>query len=269
MTLGEKMKQARLEAGLSQRQLCGDVITRNMLSRIEHGMARPSMDTLRELAARLNKPVSYFLEEDTVCSPNQGVMESARAAFEKGNDSDVLEILKEFREPDPVYRVERPLMESLALLGAAEGALRENRGRYARELLARAETLEGPYTVHLRRQRLLLLARAQGNPGEICILLPGLDEELLLRARGALEHGDAVRAGHLLEAAEEQASPQWNYLRGETLLRQEQWEAAARYFHIAEQAYPGLTAPKLEQCYRELGDFKEAYRYACIQRKQE
>ena len=35
MTLGEKIRQARLEAGLSQRQLCGGEVTRNMLSQIE------------------------------------------------------------------------------------------------------------------------------------------------------------------------------------------------------------------------------------------
>ena len=52
MELGEKIKQARLEAGLSQRQLCGDTVTRNMLSQIENGSARPSMDTLRFFAAR-------------------------------------------------------------------------------------------------------------------------------------------------------------------------------------------------------------------------
>lgn len=34
MELGQRLKQARLEAGMSQRQLCGDVITRNMLSQI-------------------------------------------------------------------------------------------------------------------------------------------------------------------------------------------------------------------------------------------
>ena len=53
MTLGEKLKQARLDAGLSPRQLCGDVITRNMLSQIENGSARPSMATLSYLASRL------------------------------------------------------------------------------------------------------------------------------------------------------------------------------------------------------------------------
>ena len=78
MELGEKLRLTRLEAGLSQRALCGDEITRNMLSRIENGAARPSMKTLGCLAARLGKPVSYFLEEDTVCSPNQKIMTAAR-----------------------------------------------------------------------------------------------------------------------------------------------------------------------------------------------
>ena len=78
MELGEKLRLTRLEAGLSQRALCGDEITRNMLSRIENGAARPSMKTLGCLAARLGKPVSYFLEEDTVCSPNQEIMAAVR-----------------------------------------------------------------------------------------------------------------------------------------------------------------------------------------------
>ena len=85
MELGEKIKQARLEAGFSQRQLCGEEITRNMLSLIEHGSARPSMDTLRYLAGRLGKPVSFFLEEEAVISPNQDSMLQARAAYEAGN----------------------------------------------------------------------------------------------------------------------------------------------------------------------------------------
>ena len=31
-------------------------------------------------------------------------------------------------------------------------------------------------------------------------------------------------------------------------------------------SYPRETAHRLEQCYRELGDFKRAYEYACRQR---
>ena len=37
--MGELLRQARLEAGLTQRELCGERITRNMLSQIENGAA--------------------------------------------------------------------------------------------------------------------------------------------------------------------------------------------------------------------------------------
>lgn len=63
MTMGEKLRAARLEAGLSQRQLCQGLITRNMLSQIENGSAKPSLPTLQALAARLDKHVQYFLED--------------------------------------------------------------------------------------------------------------------------------------------------------------------------------------------------------------
>ena len=135
MELGEKLRQARLAAGLSQRQLCGDVITRNMLSQIENGGASPSMSTLRYLAERLHKPVSFFLEEEAVVSTNQRAMENAWAAYERGDVGTALEQLKEYRSPDPVYDREHRLLRALTLLTAAEKALKERRNLYARELL--------------------------------------------------------------------------------------------------------------------------------------
>ena len=102
MELGARLRQARLEVGLSQRQLCGDVITRNMLSQIENGNAKPSMDTLRYLAARLGKPMGYFLEEHTV-SPNQQTVLSAREAYLRGDWEACQEILSQYQVPDPVF----------------------------------------------------------------------------------------------------------------------------------------------------------------------
>ena len=119
MELGEKLRQARLEAGLSQRQLCEQIITRNMLSLIENGSARPSMETLKELAARLGQPVSYFLEEQALVSPNTAVMEAARTAFDAGDFSGTLEKLALCRQPDPVYCREAELLQTLSLLALA------------------------------------------------------------------------------------------------------------------------------------------------------
>ena len=269
MALGEKLKQARLEAGLSQRQLCGDVITRNMLSQIENGSAKPSMDTLRYLAARLEKPMGYFLEEDAQCSPNHQRMLAAREAMERGDDFAVLESLREFREPDPIFAVERNLLEYLALLGAAQQALADDRRLFALDLLSRAERLESIYTRHLRRQRLFLLARAGGKITEVVGMLPGLDEELMLRAEAALHREAPERAIHLLESGENRDAARWNLLRGQACMMMGDYREAATYLHRAEDSCPQETAPMLEQCYRELEDFKQAYHYACIQKKQE
>ena len=93
MTLGEKLRQTRLEAGLSQKALCGDRITRNMLSLIESGSARPSMDTLVYLAQQLGKSVGFFLDEDAP-------VDQARALYAQGDYAQALELLTEGPEAD-------------------------------------------------------------------------------------------------------------------------------------------------------------------------
>lgn len=269
MELGEKLRLARQEAGLSQRQLCGEEITRNMLSQIEHGTARPSMTTLRYLAARLEKPVSYFLEEDAVTSPNQKVMADARRCYDAGEYEKVVEILESYRTPDETFDREKGLLEALTLLALAETAISDTRFPYAVELLERA----GEMTKHsaylapeLERRRLLLLGRIPGQSAAACTQLPSLDEELLLRAEAAFASGDAERAAKLLQAAQNREAPQWNLLRGEICMKQGDYAAAVRCFHKAETEHPVKTARYLEACYRELGDFKQAYFYACKQR---
>ena len=111
MDLAEKLKAARLEAGLSQRQLCGDTITRNMLSQIENGAARPSMATLQYLAQRLGKPVSYFLEEQAVVSPNLENITQARNAYGQQDYAQVLAMLEAFKEPDEAFGEEKKLLQ--------------------------------------------------------------------------------------------------------------------------------------------------------------
>ncbi len=271
MELGEKIKKARLEAGLSQRQLCGDAVTRNMLSQIENGSARPSMDTLRYFAARLGKTLSYFLEEDAVLSPNQQVMRKAREAYDGGAWEAVLETLKEFREPDDLFCRERDLLEALATLELARWALTQGKDLWARQLLEELNIAESGYCIsELRRHRGLVLGRvAPEERSRICRELPSLDEELLLRARDALERGDALRSEQLLEAAEDKTAQEWNLFRGQTHLARGQFTKAAVCFLRVEERYPEICYPKLEQCYRELGNYEKAYEYACKQKNKE
>ena len=265
MELGEKIRQARLEAGLSQRQLCGEAVTRNMLSLIENGSARPSMDTLRYFAGRLGKPVSYFLEEDTVISPNQQAMLRARSAWQEGKWEEARLLLENFREPDPIFRWEYRYLRGVTTLAAAEAALEKGKDIYARQLLEEAEAFTGPFP-GMERQRLLCLARTkEPDLPRICQKLPSLDEELLLRARAVMDT-DPLRAGQLLDAMQERETALWQYYRGLAFLDQGEFTPAAERLHRAEKRLPEETAPLLERCYRELGDYKRAYEYALKQR---
>lgn len=231
MTLGQRLKQARLEAGLSQRQLCGDVITRNMLSQIENGAARPSMDTLLYLAGQLNKPVSFFLEEESV-SPNQAIIAAARNAYIQGDFTGALTVLEGCTTPDPIFDPERYLLEALCCLALAAKKPEES-------LLARAADAGSRtpyYTPELERRRLLQLAQACPNDSAaIAAALPPDPTELLLQ-------GDAAMA-----AADHASALTW--------------------YSLAEPLAPERTWPRLENCHRALEDYKMAYHYACLQRQ--
>ena len=256
MNIGERLRQARLEAGLSQRQLCGSVITRNMLSQIENGAARPSMDTLIYLAGQLNRPVGYFLEETVEVSANAPCMEKARSAYADGHLAEAAEYLKEYRGPDKAFDDEYGLLKVLVLLSRAAEVL--DRPIHAMELLeaARKAAETTCYaTDELEFRRLLLLAQVSQEP----VTLPKDDRPLLLRAEAALKAGDAQRCVVLLEACEEQESRQWRYLRAEAAF-------AMGDYAVAAEHYPEDCYARLEECYRNLGDYKLAYEYACKQR---
>ena len=63
MKIGEKIKKMRTAKLMTQSELAGSAITRNMLSQIENGVAQPSLDTVRYLAMRLNVSPGFLLAE--------------------------------------------------------------------------------------------------------------------------------------------------------------------------------------------------------------
>ena len=262
MELGQRLKQARQEAGLSQRQVCGDTITRNMLSQIENGSARPSMDTLLYLARQLGKPVSYFFEETSGLLPNQAVIEQARSA----EGAHRLELLAQYQPEDPVFDPERYLLEAIGCMELAQQVM--DRPGYARELLRRAGEAgrqSSCYTPELERRRLLLCYRAGMDPEALVAQLPSVDQELLLRAEAALKAGNPERASALLSAAGVQQS-RWFFLMGETQLALGNFDQAVKAYQQAEDMDAKLIYSRLERCYEGLGDYKQAYEYACRQR---
>ena len=238
MELGERIKQARLAAGFSQRQLCGEKMTRNMLSLIENGAARPSMDTLRYLAGRLEKPIGWFLEEEAVVSPNQEAMARAREHWRMGDGRGVLEALEKYRAPDGTFDDEAGLLGHLASLAEAEKALDEGKLPYAKHLLAKQ--WQSAY-------------------------IEGLTGDGVLLAR-AVQESDPGRCLEILQAARDKNSARWLYLAGQAAYKLGDHRRAAAWLTPVEEKYPDVVG-LLEVCHRELGDFKKAYEYACKGRK--
>lgn len=66
MEIGSKIKKARQLKNMTQTELCGDFVTRNMLSAIEHNKALPSLPVLEYFIEKLEISASYFFsnEED-------------------------------------------------------------------------------------------------------------------------------------------------------------------------------------------------------------
>jgi len=61
--IGQRIREARRRAGLTQQQLAGERYTKAYVSALETGIARPSMVALSYLSERLSLPASHFIDE--------------------------------------------------------------------------------------------------------------------------------------------------------------------------------------------------------------
>ena len=188
MTLGQKIKSARLERGMTQKELVGEAITRNMLSKIENDAATPSVRTLNYLAQALDLPVGYFLGGSGLSSDGSAPdgLDGARCAYREGRWLDCLAALeadKRAGSTDEGY-----LLHARAGSFAAAEALEQGDHAAARELAEAAQyyNQEGMYySASLDARICLILGRAlQALGGQGC-------EALRARLRAALDDLDA------------------------------------------------------------------------------
>ena len=95
MTIGEKIKNARVEKKMTQADLAGDKITRNMLSLIESGKCSASLDTLEYLSERLQLPISFLVsgENDIFYYRKKEKMYAINSALEAKNYNVVISLV--------------------------------------------------------------------------------------------------------------------------------------------------------------------------------
>src|SRR6266511_5562124 len=78
--LGERLRQIRVAAGLTQGEVAGGRFSKEYLSQIERGKTRPTAETLEWLAARLGVDPQYL--QSGVSAEDRGRVEAVLARAE-------------------------------------------------------------------------------------------------------------------------------------------------------------------------------------------
>lgn len=280
--IGEKIRKLRLYRKMTQAELAGDQITRNMLSRVENGAALPSLPTVWYLAERLDVPAGFLLAEgdDDRIWRKMSRIDSIRRMLRAKDARICLEMCRNEIEEDGADDEIYLIMAQTALAVAAEsfehGRLHEachtldEALEYTQKTIYDTTVVRASAALYFRFMRRL-------SPTLYSDVLQDVDDAML----GATDpFGRYVLACEALEAGEMRRVNAYLAREGERDVWQEHFSAHLMMtqgdYAAAEQALTRLLHTDemggevllygvfcdLEVCCRELGDFKGAYEYS-------
>jgi len=109
----QRIKEARLAKKMTQTEVVGDFITRNMLSQIESGSALPSMKTLAYLSSVLDISLAVLMTDEPDIAPKEDLplpdhsaaaeLSQMKEWFHKGKYHELTDWLTETKSADPLY----------------------------------------------------------------------------------------------------------------------------------------------------------------------
>jgi tetratricopeptide (TPR) repeat protein len=141
LRLGERLRQLRIAAGMTQTELAGERFSKEYVSQIERGKTRPTPETIQWLSDRLGVDPGFLA--NGVSADERGRVDAALArcdALVEARRND--EALAEFeRIRSAVTATGLPELEVRALSGEAIVRLRRGEVRNGIELLERARAL--------------------------------------------------------------------------------------------------------------------------------
>src|ERR671911_481496 len=139
--LGERLRQLRVAAGLTQTELAGDRFSKEYVSQIERAKTRPTGETIEWLAARLGVDRT-FLETGVSSSERErveSVIARAEAALEDSQYQEAVDALGELAPS--LATVAAPELELRALLAESWARLYLGKVRKAMQLLDQARSI--------------------------------------------------------------------------------------------------------------------------------
>jgi tetratricopeptide (TPR) repeat protein len=248
--VGRRIRQARLERGLSLAQLGGEDLSRSFLSLVELGRSRISLRALTIVAQRLGLPLSYFLDDAPGVSEGAAelALDRAEAALTQQDPAACLRLLDETPESD-LSRLRVLWLRASALidLGQPREAI-----PVIQEGLELAERRDDPYMALELRYKLGLALYSTDNYDEASIHLRHVVDESESEFADPLLVGKAVVClGHVAYVHNDVDSAIEHYSRARELF------GSLADLNAMACVYSGMSA-----AYERKGDLRNALRYS-------
>jgi tetratricopeptide (TPR) repeat protein len=198
LRLGERLRQLRVAAGMTQTDLAGERFSKEYVSQIERGKTRPTTETIEWLATRLGVD-SGFLANGVATDERgrlEGSLARAEALYESNRDE---EAVRSFEELVAAVRATGvPELEVRALVGHGLAKMRVGAHREALELLneARVKSESGSFSDVERADVLLRLGGCRYQLNSTATALALFDEAFSLAERSGMPC-DALKANIL------------------------------------------------------------------------
>jgi tetratricopeptide (TPR) repeat protein len=198
LRLGERLRQLRVAAGLTQSELAGERFSKEYVSQIERGKTRPTQETVEWLAARLGVDAGFLA--NGVATDERGRLEGALARAEALYEATRLEeAAKEYESLVPsAGRMGVQELAVRALTGAGKTQMRLGALRQGLDLLnqARAIVESGNFSDLERAEVFYALGVCRYQLNSVQTALGLLNESLSLAERSGMP-SDSLRSNIL------------------------------------------------------------------------
>lgn len=279
--IGEKIRRLRMQRGMTQADLAGDRITRNMLSRVENGAALPSLPTVWYLAERLEVPAGFLLADgsDDRIWKKMSRIDSIRRVLAAGDFRICLELCRAEADDGNADDEIKLIMAQCSLALAVElfehgrlhdcCAMLDEALGYATQTVYATDAIRSSAALYFRFMRDI-------SPSLYSEVMSNVDDAFLgatdsvgryILAREALAAGEIRRVEDYLRQDEEDVwqthfLAHWMTYKRNYAEAQEQSEQLLRTDDAHGEMLLYCVFCDLEICCREQSDFKGAYEYS-------
>jgi tetratricopeptide (TPR) repeat protein len=127
ISLGQKIRELRIQKGLTQQELGAGIVTISMISQIESDKAYPSHKVLEQIAERLETPIEYFIADMQTQMEQTSTYKLAKAYVAANHFEQAIPLFRELISNPaphlPVHQVQFDLADALLVSGETDKAI--------------------------------------------------------------------------------------------------------------------------------------------------